>query len=213
MTVREVEKALRYKFRNKKLLARALTLPSASADENNQTLEFFGDAILEFIVSEKLYTLYPDDDEGRLTDRRKSVVSDEALTPVSIRLGLADSLIRTSGDSNNKKAVPSAYEAIVAAIYLDGGMKPTKKFVYSTLDFTAENIASDNYKGELQEILQRGGQPLPVYECEQGGTPQRPEFMATVSFMGKSFTAVAEKKNKAERLAAQKAVEYLKSKS
>lgn len=209
MNAAEVEKAVGYEFSDKNLLARALTLPSASLKNNNQTLEFFGDAILEFIVSEKLYSAYPDDDEGMLTERRKSVVSDEALAPVSLRLGLAENLIRTAGDSNNKKAVPSAYEAMVAAIYLDGGMEEARKFVYGTLDFTVGVNSSDNYKGELQEILQGMGLPLPVYECTDEGTAQNPSFRVTVAVCGASFSATAEKKSKAERLAAKQAIDYI----
>ena len=131
----DAERAIGYTFKDKNLLKRALTLASANRDDNNQLLEFFGDAVLEFIVSERIFD--EGSTEGALTERRKSLVADSALTPVSERLGLDGFLIRGKHDVNNKKAVPSAYEAIVAAIYLDGGMDEARKFVLSTLDFSS----------------------------------------------------------------------------
>ncbi|MDE6585730.1 MAG: hypothetical protein K2K80_03520 [Clostridia bacterium] len=121
------EKILNYTFKDKELLRRALTLSSYDFKKCNQSLEFFGDAIIEFIVSEKVFAL--DKDEGDLTNLRKSVVSDKSLGEVVRRLGLDKFLIKGEGDNNNKKAVPSAYEAVTAAIYLDGGLEAAKKFV------------------------------------------------------------------------------------
>lgn len=86
MSLAETERRLGYAFKNKRLLERALTLPSADKSENNQTLEFFGDAILEFLVSEKIYD--ENSSEGSLTERRKLIVADSALAPVSVGLGL-----------------------------------------------------------------------------------------------------------------------------
>ena len=125
MRLEEVESKLGYTFKDKTLLKRALTLASAS-DDNNQLLEFFGDAILEFIVSERIFN--ENSTEGALTEKRKTLVSDSALAPVSKKLGLDKFLIRGKKDNFNKKAIPSAYEAAVAAIYLDGGMDEAKKF-------------------------------------------------------------------------------------
>ena len=200
MKIEQAEKALNYEFKDKNLLKRALTLASAS-EENNQLLEFFGDAILEFIVSEKIFS------EGALTERRKTLVSDSALAPVSERLGLDKLLIRGKNDIFNKKAVPSAYEAVVAAIYLDGGMDEVKKFVLNTLDF--ENVAAvNNYKGQLQELLQGRGERLPEYISEDTGTPQKHRFSVKVTVGGKTFTGEAESIKTAEQLAAKNALEY-----
>lgn len=97
-----IEKNLGYSFKNKELLRRALTLASYDNDFNNQNLEFFGDAVLEFIVSEKIFD--QSSDEGKMTERRKTLVSDDALTPVSLKLGLDKFLIKSSGDNKNKKS-------------------------------------------------------------------------------------------------------------
>ena len=88
----DAERAIGYTFKDKNLLKRALTLASANRDDNNQLVEFFGDAVLEFIVSERIFD--EGSTEGALTERRKSLVADSALTPVSERLGLDGFLIR-----------------------------------------------------------------------------------------------------------------------
>lgn len=203
-----VEKALGYTFRNKELLQRALTLASAS-EENNQLLEFFGDAILEFIVSERIFG--EGGSEGTLTERRKNLVADSALTPVSEKLGLDKFLIRGKKDCFNKKAIPSAYEAVTAAIYLDGGLDSAKKFVLSTLDFS-EIQSVINYKGKLQEILQAEGSPVPEYIRADIGTPQNHVFKVKVNVFGRTFEGEADNAKSAEQLAAQRAVEYFENK-
>lgn len=204
----QAEKAIGYTFKDKNLLQRALTVASASED-NNQLLEFFGDAILEFIVSERIFS--EERSEGELTERRKNLVSDEALTPVSKKLGLDKLLILGKNDFNNKKAIPSAYEAVTAAIYLDGGMDAAKNFVLSTLDFNAVTI-SVNYKGKLQEKLQGAGKALPDYENTDIGNAQKHRFKVTVTLFGKTFSGEADSVKQAEQLTAEKALEYIEEK-
>ncbi len=202
--ISEAEKAIGYTFKDKSLLKRALTLASASED-NNQLLEFFGDAILEFIVSERIFR--EESSEGALTERRKNLVADSALTPVSEKLGLDKLLIRAKKDNFNKKAIPSAYEAVVAAIYLDGGMDAAKKFVLGTLDFKKVK-GVNNYKGALQELLQSKGEKPPEYISNDIGTPQKHRFSVTVKLFGRKFTGEAESIKNAEQLAAKKALDY-----
>ncbi len=176
--IAEAERALNYTFKDKNLLKRALTVASAS-ENNNQLLEFFGDAILEFIVSE--------------------------------RLGLDILLIRGKKDFNNKKAVPSAYEAVTAAIYLDGGMDAAKKFVYSTLDFSAAATVI-NYKGRLQELMQGAGKPVPEYIRTDIGNAQKHRFSVKIKLYGKTVRGEADSVKKAEQNAAEKALQYIESK-
>ena len=206
MNFERVESNLGYKFNDKKLLKKALTLASADAEDNNQTMEFFGDAILEFLVSERIYD--ENSSEGELTERRKLFVSDKALTPVSEKLGLDRELIKGAGDSANKKSVPSAYEAVLAAIYFDGGLDEARAFVNRTIDFTSVPQRR-NYKGELQELLQNNGNPLPVYEYEDIGTPQAPKFRSRTVLFGKVFEGVADNKKQADQLAAKEALKVL----
>lgn len=208
MNAEEVERNLNYVFKDKTLLERALTLPSADISNNNQTFEFFGDAILEFLVSEKIFD--ENASEGSMTERRKTLVSDKALAPVSQKLGLDKALIRSKYDDNNRKAVPSVYEAVVAAVYLDGGIEAARKFVFSTLDFT-KKIKTGNYKGELQEALQARGEACPKYGCENVGTAGQPLFKVSVTVSGKTFYGEAPNKRQAEQNAAFAATEYLKT--
>lgn len=207
--VEQAERAINYTFKDKNLLKRALTVASASED-NNQLLEFFGDAILEFIVSERIFT--EADSEGELTERRKTLVSDAALAPVSEKLGLDKLLIRGKKDLNNKKAVPSAYEAITAAVYLDGGMEAAKRFVLSTLDFSAVSTIV-NYKGALQERLQGMGKPVPDYgKPKDIGNAQKHRFVVELSMFGKTFSGEADSVKQAEQLVAKEVLEYIEIK-
>lgn len=208
MDLSRAEQILNYTFNDKNLLRRALTLSSFDGGFNNQKLEFFGDAILEFIVSERLYgDGAAKSSEGDLTKRRANIVCDNALKSVSERLGLDKILIKGLGDTNNQKAVPSAYEAVVGAIYSDGGMEAAKKFVYSTLDW---NYAQTNYKGELQELLPRAELE---YVTVNIGTPQKPEFECELTVNGEKFVGSAFSAQQAEKNAAQAALERLKKQS
>lgn len=208
MDLKKVEQIINYTFKDKKLLERAFTLSSYNQDDNNQTLEFFGDAILEFLVSERIYD--PKKSEGQLTELRQAIVSDAALSAVSKKLGLDGFLIKSQNDFNNKKAVPSVYEALVAAIYLDSKtIDKARNFVETTLNF--ENIPqNENYKGQLQELLQGRGQKCPEYLAFEDGTAQKPHFEVKVKVEGKTFTGEAGNKKLAEQNAAREALEYLK---
>lgn len=206
--IAEAERAIGYTFNDKELLRRALTVASASED-NNQLLEFFGDAVLEFIVSEKIFS--EKGNEGELTERRKTLVSDEALTPVSKKLGLDKLLILGKNDINNKKAVPSVYEAVTAAVYLDGGMDAAKKFVLSTLDFSAVPYVV-NYKGKLQELLQGAGRPVPEYKHTDIGNAHKHRFKVEITLFDSTFSGEADSIKQAEQLAADKALEYIEVK-
>ena len=203
MNYQQIEERLGYIFKDKKLLKTALTLASADANDNNETMEFFGDAILEFLVSEKIYD--EKSSEGELTERRKMFVSDKALTPISQKLSLDKFLIKSHSDTLNKKAVPSAYEAVLAAIYIDGGMDEARAFFNRTMDFKPIQ-PQINYKGKLHELLQGKGLPLPVYEHVDVGTPQTPKFRSRVQISGNIYEGEAESVRQADQLAAMQAL-------
>ncbi|MDE7082367.1 MAG: hypothetical protein K2O89_01525 [Clostridia bacterium] len=209
MDFSQIEQNLKYTFKDKNLLRRALTLASADSLENNQTLEFFGDAILEFIVSERIFDMGAS--EGQLTEIRKAIVSDEALTPVSEKLGLDKALIRSAGDTRNKKAIPSAYEAVVAAIYLDGGMDAAKAFVNATLDFSVR--AEKHPKCQLLEFLQSRGESCPDFDkCTvDTGSERRHCFKTVLPLFGQTFTGEGDSKSEAQSEAAKKALAFIQS--
>lgn len=199
-----VEKACGYTFKDKELLKKALTLSSYDNDNNNESLECLGDALLTFIVAEKFYAEKLS--EGEITKKKQEYISDEALRPVSERLGLDKALIKDKGDNGNKKSVPSAYEAVTAAIYLDGGLEAAKRFALSTLTPLPDAV---NYVGELQELLQKGGEPLPKFDLESVGTAQCPRHIAKINVHGKVFTGEGVSVNDARRQAAKEAYEYI----
>ena len=209
MDLKKVEEIINYEFKDKSLLERAFTLSSCEQKPNNQTLEFLGDAILEFIVSERLYKQNGNKSEGELTELRKALVSDAALAPVSKELGLDQCFNKGKNDTNNKKAIPSVYEALVAAIYLDGGLAKAKKFVKSTLNFK-DIPKAENYKGQLQEHLQGSGKSVPEYRTVEEGTAQKPHFVVEVQVDGVTFKGEADTKKHAEQNAAKAALEHLK---
>lgn len=205
MNYQEIEERLGYVFTDKNLLKTAFTLSSADPDDNNEVLEFFGDAILGFLVSEKIYD--EKSDEGDLSQIRQAFVSGEALTPVVEKLGLDKYLIKSSGDTNNQKAIPSSYEAVLAAIYLDGGMDAARTFVSHTMDFNITSVEKD-YKSRLQESYQKLTKTTPIYEDENIGTPQSPEFLSRTVIFDKVFEGRGNSKKQAQQAAAKQALEH-----
>lgn len=202
--ISEVERALGYEFKDETLLKKALTLSSFDNAFNNESLECLGDALLTFIVAEKYYR--ENLSEGEITKKKQELLSDEALRPVSETLGLAEALLRDKGDNGNRKSVPSAYEAVVAAIYLDGGLEAAKKFALSTLKPAPDAL---NYVGLLQEYLQNNREELPKYREILGGTPQRPKHMVKLTVRGKSFSGEGSNFKEAKKTAAKAAYEFL----
>ncbi|MDE7087013.1 MAG: hypothetical protein K2O67_02350 [Clostridia bacterium] len=201
--IEDVERACGYTFNDKDLLNKALTLSSYDNVLNNESLECLGDALLTFIVAEKYYAEKLS--EGEITKKKQELLSDESLRPVSIKLGLDKALFRNKGDKGNKKAVPSAYEAVAAAIYLDGGLDEARKFALSTLT----PLPTRNYVTEVQELLQDKKEALPKYVKIAGGTPQNPVHIVKVCVRGETFTAEGANFAEAKKAAAKLAYEYL----
>lgn len=196
-TISDIERIIGYTFRNKSLLKRCFIHSSYTNEhkdvENNERLEFLGDAVLELIFSEKLYR--EGDDEGTMTDKRQRCVSDVALSAAVKKLGLDKYLIRGRSSYVGKKAVPSLFEAIAAGIYLDGGYDEAKKFVLSNVEYRG----GMNYVGKLQELMQSMGKPLPVYECiNKSGEDNSPVFTMRVSADGTSCSADGDRQKRRE---------------
>ncbi|MCC8109646.1 MAG: ribonuclease III [Planctomycetes bacterium] len=171
--IRACEVAVGYTFFDKKLIKNALTHSSSTSDKrlDNERLEFFGDAVLDLVIREYLYHNYPNHQEGDLTEAKSAVVCRASLAKAGRKMDLKNFLFLGRG-IGKKRAVPDslladAYEAIVAAIYLDGGYQPVKNFILMTLKdeipFAIEAANSTNYKSNLQKILQQQKKPLPLY--------------------------------------------------
>lgn len=167
--VSAVEKIIGYTFKDKMLLRKAFTHASYAHEhheEDNELLEFFGDSIMEFIVTEYLCK-NAKGDEGKLTQKRAQIVSRAPLIDVVTQMGIADFMLMGNGQKktarDDDKMFSSVYEALVAAIYLDGGMVPTKRFIKSTLikDYERkiktqpETAVKAVIKSEFQEYVQK----------------------------------------------------------
>ncbi len=169
MNYAELESQIGYTFKNKNLLRTALTHTSYAYEKNvqsNEKLEFLGDSILEFISSIFLYTNYTDLKEGEMTKVRAQVVCEESLYKIakahkfSDFLNLGKSERMTEGEV--KPAIlADSVEAVIAAMYLDGGLEPVKQFILNNLKdeikIASKNVGQKDYKTVLQEKLQEHG--------------------------------------------------------
>ncbi len=169
---RRLERALGHRFERPRLLHQALTHRSAGG-ENNERLEFLGDALLGFVVAEALLQRFPDADEGRLSRLRASLVKMESLARLARDLGLGEHLrlgageLRTGGFARDS-ILADALEAVFAAVYLDKGFAEAKAVILSvfapSLARVGELSVTKDPKTLLQELLQARKRPLPEYE-------------------------------------------------
>ncbi len=217
----ECQKAIGYKFRDGQLLRRCLTHASTvrSRLESNERLEFLGDAILSLVVCEHLYRTYPDWSEGELTRVKSVAVSRRTCARVSREMGLDRFLLLAKGVATGRH-VPSSilaavYESLIGGIYLDGGMKPARRFIEQTLIPHLEKIVSSqfgqNYKSLLQELTQREFGEAPTYHVlDEQGPDHSKCFLVAVSVGGRRFPgAWGPSKKAAEQAAAKIAYEQL----
>ena len=182
--------ALGYQFKNPVLLRRALTHPSMGP-EDNQRLEFLGDAVLQYIMSDILYQSHPDCHEGQLTYLRAMSVCEANLSQVAKKLHVGEALIMDKGEElTGGREKPSvlcdAMEAILAAGYLDGGLDAARAIILRCWP-KPEDVQRpmQDSKGALQEYLQRDGSEAPTYEIiAQDGPPHNRTFEAAVSRFG-----------------------------
>ena len=177
-----------YRFRNTALLKQALIHPSYSGEmhmqryESNQRLEFLGDAVLELVISEYLYQVHPKVEEGELTRKRSSLVFEAALDVCARSIGLGEYLYLGRGeDAGQGREKPSilsdAFEAVIGAVYLDGGFDEAKAFIHR---FVIDKIDEMSLLRDGKSLIQQYIQSQPeqkleyrVYEVEVPGHPER----------------------------------------
>lgn len=220
------EAIIGYAFCDRSLLAKALTHPSAveghALEDSYERLEFMGDSLLGAIVALELYERYPSMNEGALTRSKISLVSGGKLTEVSRELGFEHCIIFGESELGThgrglRSALENVYEAIVGALYLDGGKEAASRFVRSTL-FSREisKVVAQPFspKSRLQELTQARYRCAPVYElvdCE--GPAHEPIFTTQVSVDGKTLgTGTGSTKKESESRAAEDALATLKAK-
>ena len=215
--ISEAEKIIGYKFKDKKLLLKALTHSSYSNEhrvESNERLEFLGDAIIEFIITERLYLEFKKK-EGDLSKIRSNLVSEKPLSEAIDKLGLEKCLLKGVGESKNtisSKAVKcDMFEAIAGAIYLDGGIEKTKEFfnmaVGEILDGIKVNGYTEDPKTKLQEMLK---QAKIVYQTSKSGADHAPIYKTNVFINDvKMGSGTGTNKRASEEVAASAAISKL----
>jgi ribonuclease III len=223
----ELQALLGYSFKNVDLLQRALTHRSyvnereAGAFLHNESLEFLGDSVLGFLVSSKVFLRFPDHDEGALSKIRAHLVSAVNLKRFAekIRLGEYIRLSRgeeKTGGRNKRAIVADAYEAIIGAIYVDGGIAAAATFVDRQIGELlespeAKNLTSSDFKSLLQERLHDLGRPEPVYEVvDEIGPDHRKTFVVQVVILDQVIAqASGQTKKEAQQEAARLALDAI----
>lgn len=227
LSLSEIEKNIGYKFSNSHLLKEAVTHPSMnsrgqskSGAFNYERLEFLGDSILCTVISTYIFQKFPEENEGSLAKRREALVCGTTLTEISASLNLGQALIMTKGEQTtggrvNKANLENVLEAVVGAIYLDGGLEVVQKFILKNWKDLVNKMAEPpkDAKTALQEILQADGLDLPKYSVvEQSGPSHAPIFTIEVSIDGYDpVTAKGNSKREAERDAAKIMLQQIKN--
>lgn len=220
--VTPLEERIGYKFRNSLLLAEALTHPSVRHETqrdhlDNQRLEFLGDAVLQLVITERLFRHFDEEAEGRLTKLRSRLVSRETLKTYALALDLGTYLMMgrgedSSGGRERTSTLGDAFEALIGAIYLDSGLEAARKFILTQAQADLEQIAEQpvdiNPKGNLQELLQSISPSSPVYEViSQSGPEHEKTFVVEVSWEGMVLgKGSGRNKKQAETAAAEEAL-------
>lgn len=219
------ENALHYKPKNWKLFFQALIHRSYlqlidEQWESNERLEFLGDAILSFVVAEYLFKTYPEMEEGDLTKLRSRLVNRKILAQRSKELYLSNFLLLSTSaaqsiDNGSESIVADAFEAIVGALYLDGGYEAAKKFILSSLLENPEVInyamMDDNYKSALLEYVQARSLGIPHYSVTHEEGPEHDRrFTVNVTVGAESWgIGTGRSKKEAEQSAAAQAIEQI----
>ncbi len=214
---RQLERKLGYAFHRRRRLIMALSHPSYRFETNNvrddnQRLEYLGDAALGLVVGHYLFVKYPDLQEGALTSLRSRYTSGEALAQVGHAIGLGDYLLlgkgeRLSGGHRRDSNVLDAMEAILGAAYLDGGLKAVsrifKKVLLPAIAIDPHDFWGDNPKGQLQALAQKRWKAGPKYEVVgRRGPSHALQFQVRVSIAQFSAAGEGPNKREAERQAA-----------
>jgi len=223
-----LQTAIGYRFRDRGLLEHAMTHTSRANEDitggvvDNESLEFLGDAVLGFVIADTLFREFPDWDEGEKSKTKASMVSTFALARQAERLHLGEHLLLGRGEEKTggrrKPAIlADSYEALIAAIYLDGGIDAargfiTREFAGLIADARRHGVTGQDYKSGLQELVQARSQPLPEYRLVGTfGPDHEKRFEVEVLVAGEPLArASGPSKKEAEQEAAKKALENLR---
>ncbi|MDD2837548.1 MAG: ribonuclease III [Sulfuricurvum sp.] len=215
-----LQEQLGYSFQNQQLLIEALTHKSYKQPYNNERLEFLGDAVLDLIVGEYLYTKFRNYDEGKLSKMRASLVNEEGFTSLANHLGLGEYIYLSNAEENNSGRTKSsllsnAFEALMGAIYLETGLGKVQEITVKLLELVHPDISLDSlfkdYKTSLQELTQAHYGITPEYQLIAAhGPDHKKEFEVAVLIDGKRYaSAQGKSKKQAQQEAAQIALQML----
>ena len=215
---RELEEILKYSFKNKELLNIALTHKSFNNHKNNEKLEFLGDRVLGLVIAKKLLEKYPDEKEGVIDKKFANLVNRRTCTEIAkkqnikqyIYLGASHKNLERSAD----KIISDCLEAIVGAIFLDGGLKCAEKFIFNfwNIYLDKSSITLIDSKTKLQEYSLKKFKKLPKYKFFKKTGPQhKPIFKTEVEIpLSKNIIGEGSSKKKAQQNAAAKLIKILK---
>ena len=217
--IKQFEKQLQYTFSDTYYLEKALTHRSIQnhSEGNYERLEFLGDAIIDQTVSIWLFKKYPQSDEGTLTKKRSSLVNRDFLSMLGKKLNVMDIIrIEQSVNINDSKVITNiasdVYEAIVGAIYLDGGFKEVSSFIKRTLCLSEHLADGDlNYKGQLIEFCHSSNLSAPQFSIIDSRGPEHEKtfIIKVVISPDKSWRGIGSTKKAAEQDGAQRAINFL----
>lgn len=209
--VEAFQRVLGFRFTDIGLLKQALTHRSASSNngensvESNERLEFLGDSVLGLVVNEHLFREYPRDREGHLTQMKSLLVSKPILSVKARDMDIGHYLFMSSGEEESggrdrSSILADAFEAVVGAIYLDGGMEAARAFIEERLMSGAREILKDrnniNYKSMLQELIQSERKIHPQYRVTSEDGPDHEKVFTVAAIVGKSVLGKGKGKNK-----------------
>jgi len=220
------EKKLGYGFNNKDLLKEALTHRSyinenpSWATGHNERLEFLGDAVLELVITEILFLKYPDLPEGELTSIRAALVNYQMLASIAKTVDLEGAILLSKGEAKDtgrarEVILANAFEALLGALYLDGGYSIAKNFINEAVMPQLSKIMSEKLyndpKSYLQEIIQEKMKLTPIYEILSEQGPDHAKVFEAGVYLGEKLVAVGRgySKQEAEIEAAKKALETI----
>lgn len=224
MDFNNIEQVLNYKFKDQKILKNALTHSSfvneKSKLQNNERIEFLGDAVLELVISFYLYKNHSNSSEGDLTKLRAKIVCTESLAMVSNLLNLGSFIFMGKGEENTggrtrKSILANSFEALIGAIYLDGGLQEAEKFILSKLKENINDAIKGrlifDYKTKIQEYIQQDSANVIEYMVESEEGPEHDKLFNINLFMnGKVIGAgTGSSKKEAEQHAAYNGLLFL----
>ena len=222
-----LQHAIGYRFRDRGLLEHAMTHTSRANEDvsggvrDNESMEFLGDAVLGFVIADVLFREFPDFNEGQKSKTKASMVSTATLARQAAQLNLGDHMLlgrgeEKTGGRRKQALLADSYEALIAAIYLDGGVEPARAFIlreFGTLiaEVRRTGVSDRDYKSALQELLQARELPLPEYRLVGSVGPDHGKlFQVEVIVRGERIgEASGRSKKEAEQEAARAALEKL----